>query len=191
MYRLPFLFVFVVNCIQLSKSEFMEEKMAKIVILNGSPRKNGKTASLVKAFIEGVESGSNEVKELYLQGMNIGGCLACEGCQRNGGTCVQKDDMQIVTEAFLWADVVVFASPQYWGTITGQLKIVIDRLYAVLFRSPKMKQFIVIMTARGNMYEMTEDFFSIFTRFLGWKNLGNVLGAGKEAEAQALGASIE
>ncbi len=164
--------------------------MSKIVILNGSPRKNGKTASLVKAFVEGAKESNNEVKELYLQGMKIGGCLACEGCQRNGGVCIQKDDMQIVSEAFLWADVVVFASPQYWGMITGQLKIVIDRLYAVLFGSPKVKQFVVIMTARGNMYEMTEDFFSIFTQFLDWKNLGNVLGAGKEAEARTLGASI-
>lgn len=165
--------------------------MSKIVILNGSPRKNGKTASLVKAFVEGADSSNNEVKELYLQGMEIGGCLACESCQRNNGICVQKDDMQIVSDAFLWADVVVFASPQYWGTITGQLKIVIDRLYAVLFGSPKVKQFVVIMTARGNMYEMTEDFFSIFTRFLNWKNLGNVLGVGKEAEARTLGASIK
>lgn len=164
--------------------------MSRIVIQNGSPRKNGKTTSLVKAFVEGAESVGNEVKELYLQGMNIGGCLAYEGCQRSGGVCVQKDDMQVVRELFLWADVVVFASPQYWGTITGQLKIVIDRLYAVLFGSPKVKQFVVIMTARGDMYEMTEDFFSIFTRFLGWKNLGNVLGASKEAEAQVLGASI-
>ena len=164
--------------------------MKKILILNGSPRKNGKTASLVKSFVEGAESVGNEVKELYLQGMNIGGCLACEGCQRHGGTCVQKDDMQIVSEDFLRADVVVFASPQYWGTITGQLKIVIDRLYAVLFGAPKVKEFAVIMTARGNMYDMTEDFFSIFTRFLDWKNIGNILGAGKEAQAQDLGASI-
>lgn len=165
--------------------------MAKIAILNGSPRRNGKTASLIKAFIEGTESVGNEVKELYLQDMSIGGCLACEGCQRNGGICVQKDDMQNVNNAFLWADVVVFASPQYWGTITGQLKIVIDRLYATLFGHPVKKQFVVIMTARGNMYEMTEDFFSIFTRFLGWQNVGNVFGAGKEAEAKKLGASIK
>ena len=165
--------------------------MKKILILNGSPRKNGKTASLIKAFTEGAESAGNEIKELYITGMKIGGCLACEGCQRNGGVCIQKDDMQLVVEAFLWADVVVFASPQYWGTVTGQLKIVIDRLYAVLFGSPKMKQFVVIMTARGNMYDMTEDFFSIFTRFLGWKNLGNLFGAGKEAEARMLGASIK
>ena len=164
--------------------------MPKILILNGSPRKNGKTASLIKALVDGAESVSNEVKELYLQGMNIGGCLACEGCQRNGGTCVQKDDMQTVNEAFLWADVVVFASPQYWGTITGQLKIVIDRLYAILFGHPVKKDFVIIMTARGDMYNMTEDFFSIFTHFLGWKNIGNVLGAGKEDQARELGASI-
>jgi multimeric flavodoxin WrbA len=50
--------------------------MAKILILNGSPRKNGKTASLVKAFVEGAESVGNEIKELYLQGMNIGECIS-------------------------------------------------------------------------------------------------------------------
>ena len=164
--------------------------MAKILILNGSPRKNGKTTSLVNAFVKGAESVGNEVKELYLQGMNIGGCLACEGCQRNGGVCVQNDDMQIVSEAFLWADVVVFASPQYWGTVTGQLKIVIDRLYAVLFGHPVRKKYVVIMTSRGEMYDMTMDFFSIFSRFLGWENVGNVLGAGKEDGARALGAGI-
>ena len=98
--------------------------------------------------------------------------------------------MREVYEAFAWCDVVVFASPQYWGTITGQLKIVIDRLYAVLFGTPIRKQFVVIMTARGDMYDMTEEFFSIFTRYLGWKNLGNVFGAGKEEQAKALGTGI-
>ena len=164
--------------------------MSRILILNGSPRKNGKTASLINCFVEGAEASDNEVKELYLQGMKIGGCLACESCQRGGNGCVQKDDMRQVYEAFDWCDVVVFASPQYWGTITGQLKIVIDRLYAVLFGTPVQKQFVVIMTARGDMYDMTEEFFSIFSRYLGWKNLGNVLGAEKEEEAKTLGASI-
>ena len=167
--------------------------MSKIVILNGSPRKNGKTASLVKAFIEGAESSGNEVKEIYLTGMNIKGCLACEACQRNGGNCVQKDDMSIVYEAFVWADVIVFASPMYWGTITGQLKITIDRMYALFgkYSSVQMKKkCVLIMTARSTMYEMSEDFYSIFTRFLGWENIGEILGAGKEAAAKNLGASI-
>ena len=170
--------------------------MKKILILNGSPRKNGKTASLVKAFTQGAESAGNEVKEAYIQGMKIGGCLACEACSRNGGNCVQKDDMAQINEAYLWADVVVFASPMYWGTITGQLKIVIDRLYAIQNKlgyadmSKQFKETAFLMTARGGYYKQALDFYSIFTDALEWKNWGTVLGAGKEAEAKKLGSSI-
>lgn len=171
--------------------------MKKILILNGSPRKNGSTASLVKAFTEGAESAGNEVKEFYLQGMNIGGCLACEACSRNGGQCVQKDDMEKVNEAYLWADVIVFASPMYWGTVSGQLKVCIDRLYAVQNKigyadmSKQYKETAFIMTARGNYYQQALDFYGIFTNTMRWKDWGTVLGAGKEAQAKALGESIK
>lgn len=166
--------------------------MKKIMILNGSPRKNGKTASLVNAFVEGAKSAGNEVREYYLTGMNINPCLACEYCQNHEGNCVQKDDMAVVYEAFGWADVVVFASPQFWGTVSGQLKVAIDRLYAPLFRHAEemRKEFVVIMTSRGDMYGMTEEFFSIFTHYLGWKNPGNILGAGREELARQLGTKI-
>ncbi|MBR5684199.1 MAG: flavodoxin family protein [Ruminococcus sp.] len=170
--------------------------MKKILILNGSPHKNGSTASLVKAFTEGAESTGNEVSELYLQSMNIGGCLACEACSRNGGQCVQKDDMEKVNEAYLWADVIVFASPMYWGTVSGQLKVCIDRLYALQNRigyadmSKQYKETAFIMTARGGYYKQALDFYHIFTDVMGWKNWGTVLGKGKEDEARKLGASI-
>ncbi|MBQ3405291.1 MAG: flavodoxin family protein [Oscillospiraceae bacterium] len=169
--------------------------MKKILILNGSPRKNGKTASLVKAFEEGAVSSGNEVKNLYLQGMSIGGCLACEACTKNGGTCVQKDDMEQVNDAYIWADVVVYASPMFWGTVSGQLKVAIDRLYAVQNRlgygsDASLKETALIMTSRGNYYKQALDFYSRFTDMLKWKNWGTVLGAGKEDEARQLGASI-
>ena len=170
--------------------------MKKILILNGSPRKNGKTASLVKAFSEGATSAGNEVKEMYIQGMHIGGCLACEACSRNGGRCVQKDDMEQINEAYLWADVIVFASPMYWGTITGQLKTVVDRIYAIQNRigygdmSKQYRETAFLMTARGNYYRQALDFYHIFTEMFGWKNWGTVLGAGKEGEARRVGASI-
>ena len=164
----------------------------KIVILNGSPRKNGKTASLVKAFVEGAESAGNEVRNFYLHGMNIKGCLACEACSRNGGKCVQRDEMDVISEAYEWADVVVFASPMFWGTISGQLKIAIDRLYAVQNKLgyDVTRETALIMTARGNYYQQALDFYHIFTHALKWPDLGTVLGAGKEEEARQLGASI-
>lgn len=166
--------------------------MRNILILNGSPRKNGSTASLVKAFVDGAEAAGNEVKELYLQGMKIGGCLGCEACSKNGGACVQKDDMEQVNEAFLWADVIVLASPMYWGTITGQLKLVIDRLYAMQNRLGMenfKKDSVLIMTARGGYYDMAKQFYSVFG-MIGWRDLGMILGAGKEEEAKKLGAFI-
>lgn len=166
------------------------------MILNGSPRKNGKTASLVKAFIEGAESAGNEVREFYLDGMDIHGCIACEACSRNGGICSQKDDMEQIYVAYLESDVIVFASPMYWGTITGQLKTAVDRLYAIQNRigygdmSRQYRETAFLMTARGDFYKQALDFYGIFTNIFGWKNWGTVLGAGKEDEARAVGASI-
>ena len=167
--------------------------MKKIVILNGSPRKNGKTAALIKAFVSGAESAGNEVKELYLQSMKIGGCMACEACSKNGGKCIQKDDMAKVNEAVEWAEVIVFASPMYWGTITGQLKTTVDRLYAEFNKvgwNGFKKEAALLMTARGDMYRMALDFYGIFTNMMGWKDWGIVLGADKEEDARKVGAEI-
>ena len=168
----------------------------KILILNGSPRKQGKTTSLVNAFIQGAESAGNEVRDRYLTGMDIHGCLACEACSRNGGTCVQKDDMEQIYEDYLWADVIVFASPMYWGYVSGQLKTAVDRLYAIQNRigysdmSKQFKETVFIMTARGGYYKTALTFYSIFTDIMGWKSWGTILGAGKEEEAGRVGASI-
>ena len=169
--------------------------MKKILILNGSPRKNGSTESLVKAFTAGAEAVGNKVRELYLQGMNVNGCLGCDACSRNGGNCVQQDDMGQVIDAIEWSEVVVFASPMFWGTVSGQLKVVVDRLYAECnkfgfdsFGFKKETAF--LMTARGGYYQQALDFYSIFTDIMGWKNWGTVLGAGKETDALELGGKI-
>ena len=113
----------------------MSVNMARIIILNGAARKNGNTAKLIKSFTDGAIAVGNTVTEFYLQDMNIKGCLGCEHCSsaKSGEPpCIQKDDMTQINEAFRSADVVVFASPVYFWTITGTLKIAADRLYAQL-----------------------------------------------------------
>ena len=171
-----------------------EQTMSKILILNGSPRKNGATASLMKALIEGAKENGNEIKEDYISSMNIKACIGCDSCMRTHAGCVQKDDdMATIYEDMVWCDVVVFVSPQFWGTITGQLKIVFDRLFAIFNKmgwENMRKKCVLLMTARGNDYSMALDFYGILTKYLGWENLGTVLGAGKEAEAKAIGAMI-
>lgn len=172
--------------------------MANILILNGAARKNGSTKKLIEAFTDGAKSSGNEVQEFYLQDMNIKGCLGCEHCSKSEkGTlnpCVQNDDMKLINEAFMSADVVVFASPVYFWTITGTLKTAADRLYAEL-RSLGYGGFprksVLLMTAGGSDYSQAVRWYETFERNLGWKNLGEVLGAGKTRAAYDLGASIK
>ena len=69
----------------------------KLVILNGSPRTNGNTKELVKAFVKGAESAGNAVQVFDLQKMNIRGCLGCcMGGKDEASPCVQKDDMALI-----------------------------------------------------------------------------------------------
>ena len=170
--------------------------MAKILILNGAARKNGHTATLIKAFLDGAKNADNNICEFYLQDMNIKGCLGCESCsyaKKSQSPCKQADDMEQIYEAFLIADVVVFASPLYFWTVTGTLKTVVDRLYAQL-RSLGYGNFsrksVLIMTAGGSDYSRAVRWYETFERNLAWKNLGKILGTGKTDEAFRLGASI-
>ena len=166
----------------------------KIIVLNGAARKNGNTAKLVKAFTDGAKSAGNEVKVFYLDEMNI---QSCKGCLKAGkdskNPCSQNDDMRLVYAEFESTDVVVFASPLYFWTITGTLKTAADRLYAeleCLGYGRFAKQSILLMTADGSDYSQGVTWYRTYERNLGWKNLGEVLGKGKTGEAYRLGASI-
>ena len=165
-----------------------------IIVLNGAARKNGNTAKLVEAFADGAKSAGNEVTVFYLDGMDI---HSCKGCLRAGkdskSPCSQKDDMEQIYAEFEGADVIVFASPLYFWTITGTLKTAADRLYAELeclgyAKFPKKS--VLLMTADGGDYSQAVTWYRTYERNLGWKNLGEVLGAGKAKEAHSLGASI-
>ena len=62
--------------------------MANILILNGAPRKNGSTASLIKAFTEGATEAGHEVREAYIHGMDVKPCLGCDACMKTHTGCV-------------------------------------------------------------------------------------------------------
>ena len=167
--------------------------MANILILNGAPRKNGATASLVKAFTEGAKEAGNEVREAYIQGMDVKNCLGCDACMKTHAGCVQKDaDMAKIYEDLTWCDTVVFASSVHFGYFTAQLKAVIDRMWA-WFNLPgnfsAKRRTVLISTERGTDFSLVLQQYGVYA-LLGWEDLGHILGAGKEAEAKALGASI-
>ncbi|MDO4305553.1 MAG: flavodoxin family protein [Eubacteriales bacterium] len=166
----------------------------KIIVLNGSPRKNGNTSALVKAFAEGAESAGNSVTEFFLDRMNIHGCKGCFGGGKNPDSpCVQKDDMDKIYPVYKEADIVVLATPLYYWTISGQLKCAFDRLFAVAecdpdYRNPK-KDSILIMAAEGYGFEESEYWYDRLEKHLGWKNLGKILCGGVMAVGDVEGRS--
>ena len=152
----------------------------KIIILNGSPRKNGNTTALTAEFTKGAEEAGNTVTEFFLGGMNINGCKGCFGGGKNPDSpCVQKDDMEKIYPVYKEADIVVLASPLYYWTISGQLKTAFDRLFAVAecdpnYRNPK-KQSVLIMAAEGAGFEESEHWYDHLKKHIGWHSLGKVL----------------
>ena len=168
--------------------------MKKILVLNGAGRKNGNTAAMIKAFSDAAVANGNEVKEYYLQEMNIKGCLDCGGCRRkekdNLNPCVQRDDMEEIYPVFKEADVLVFVSPVYWWDITGTLKTAIDRLYGAInnFRGMTPKETVLLMTSGGSTIAHMADWYRNFERWMGWKNLGMAMN--DIEEAQRIGMSI-
>ena len=67
--------------------------MKNILIISSSPRKKGNSQILCEQFKKGAEAKGHQVKIVRIMEQNIGFCRACDGCMRNGGTCVLKDDM--------------------------------------------------------------------------------------------------
>lgn len=102
----------------------------KIVVITGSPRKNGNSFSMTDAFIKAAEEKGHTVTRFDAAMMKIGGCHACENCFKIGKACSFDDDFNIIAPAVLEADAVVFTMPVYWYSIPAQIKGVIDRLFS-------------------------------------------------------------
>lgn len=102
----------------------------KIVVITGSPRKNGNSFAMTEAFIKAAEEKGHTVTRFDAAMMNIGGCHACETCFKTGKACSFDDDFNTIAPAILEADTVVFTMPVYWYTIPAQIKGVIDRIFS-------------------------------------------------------------
>ena len=158
--------------------------MKKIVILNGSPRRNGNTSALIKAFTQGAERAGNTVTEFFLDSMEIHGCRGCFGGHSSQECpCVQKDDMSQIYPAVKESDVVVLATPLYYWNMSGQIRTAIDRLFALeegdgnLLRGHERAS-ALLMAAEGNGFDDVLLYYNHLVEHLRWKNLGHVLAGG-------------
>lgn len=103
-----------------------------IVVITGSPRKNGNSFAMTDAFINEAQKNGHTVTRFDAAMMNIGGCRACETCYKTGKACSFVDDFNIIAPEILKADAIVFTMPVYWYSIPAQIKGVIDKIYSLV-----------------------------------------------------------
>jgi multimeric flavodoxin WrbA len=107
-------------------------KRKNILIILGSPRKNGNSTILAKQLADGVKASNGDADLVFLQDLKIAPCSACDACIKNPDRkCIINDDMQLLYPKIKQADAIVFASPIYWFNISAQMKLFIDRSYAI------------------------------------------------------------
>ncbi|MDD5676810.1 MAG: flavodoxin family protein [Kiritimatiellae bacterium] len=106
----------------------------EILILSGSPRKNGNTAMLVDWFAEGARSKGARVEIVHAAFLKYksSGCTSCRACQkRDEYACVINDEARPVLARMAKVDVIVMATPLYFFAASAQIKLVFDRMFSL------------------------------------------------------------
>ena len=166
---------------------------SNIVLLFGSPRMDGNTNSLANAFVEGAASVKKTVTLFRVANMKIGGCLGCNKCFSQNGTCVQKDEMPQILDALREADAVVFASPVYYFSVAAQLKTAIDRMYALNAAKPLIKRTSLLMTCGASEASVADGAVIMYQKTIEynkWENAGIIIATGVRGEG-ALNGRVE
>jgi len=150
----------------------------KIVCLLGSPRSEGNSAAIARRFLETAESLGAESRTFELNRLTYRGCQGCYACKTTLDCCVVDDDLTEVLQVVKEADVVVYASPVYYGDITSQLKGFMDRTFSYLVpdfetnpkpsRLPPGKKLLFILTQGHPDSGMFGDIFPRYDFFLKW-----------------------
>lgn len=152
----------------------------RVLILMGSPRKNGNCDRLCGEFAKGAESAGHIIKKINVQDKNIKYCTACESCARNGGKCIHNDDMAEILEDMINSDVILLASPVYFYSISGQLKTLIDRCVAKYTQITAKDFYFIACAAEDEAYTLdrTIECFRGFTDCLPSSKEKGVIKAG-------------
>ena len=155
----------------------------KTVCLFGSPRPNGNSATLATRFCDTVERLGSTVQSFNLNKLKFRGCQACMACKGKQDRCILNDDLAKALEDVREADALVLATPVYFGDITAQMKMFMDRTYCYyvpdFHTNPKPSRLkpgkkLIFIQAQGQKSEsLFADIFpkyQLFFEFLGFQD---------------------
>ena len=153
----------------------------KIIILMGSPNRNGSTGILVESFKKGAEEAGHSVEVIDVCHADIHPCVGCIKCGYEG-PCVQKDDVDMIRAKLLSSDMVVFATPLYYYGMSAQLKTVVDRFCAynssLNRRHLKSALLTVAWNADDWTFDALEAHYHTLVRYINLDDQGKILGYG-------------
>lgn len=153
----------------------------KIVLLEGSPNKNGSSNMLAKNFIRGAEENGHHVEVIDATCVKVSPCTGCVTCGYNG-PCAQKDDMEQIKSTIMDADMLVFVTPLYYYGMSAQLKTLIDRFCAFNGSIQRKHMKSALLTVAWNSDDWTFDaleaHYHTLVRYLNFQDQGMVLGRG-------------
>lgn len=170
--------------------------MSIILILSGSPRKNGNSERLANAFAMGAAEAGHTVHHVRIADKPIQGCRACNTCWKTERACSFRDGFTDLEPLLEQADTLALATPVYWFGMPSQLKAAIDKLYA--YTSDNCKR--PLAATRSYLLATGEGDQSVFgsmitmykeiAAYLEWQNDGilTVPGVNKEGDIDSTGA---
>ena len=158
----------------------------RILVLNGSPHPEGATSDMVNAFARGAEEAGHEVKIIHVTPLNVRGCLGCDYCRNvEKGICCQKDDMQKINLEILASDMILFASPIYYFTLSAQLQAVIHRTYAIDIPEKVRKTALIMSSGSQFVYgPAITQYYQSIVEYWGVENAGIFTANGKQNKSE-------
>ena len=155
----------------------------KVIAINGSPRKNWNTDTLLKKVLEGAESAGAETEMVYLYDLKFCGCKSCMACklkkEPRPNRCVLRDELTPVLDKVHEADAVVLGSPIYFSEVTGEMRSFVERFLFQYLNyddhtkplSPAKKTALVFtMNCPETMFDQV-GYRELFQRYENWMKL--------------------
>ncbi len=152
-----------------------------VFILTGSPRRNGNSAILADEFARGAVDAGHQVTRFDSAFQQVHPCRACDRCRNGQNPCIFQDDYAAVMPNLIAADVIVFASPVYYFSLSAQIKTCIDRFYAVNNKIAGNKRAFLLLTfADGNIKTAAPSVanYKALLDYRAWSDAGQILAKG-------------
>lgn len=165
--------------------------MKNILIVLGGGRPKGNTRQLADAFAQGARDAGHQVEIVSLNQVEVRGCTGCNAC-RYGKPCVQKDGFNDLVPKIKAADLLVFASPLLFWTLSSKIKAFIERFYCLAekdenppcgrYEKYPVKDAALLMTSADDYFWTYEQAVSYYQfaviRYIGFHDRGMVLAGG-------------